>query len=151
MGTQGHFDRFIRLVDLWAVDKNKSIIAQIGNCQYKPKNIDFVPYMSSWDVEQRIKSADVVISHAGMGTIITGLKYKKRILVFPRLSRFFEHRNDHQVDTAKAFLKLGYIDAAFSEAELIEKLGCIENLNPITQDISDYASRELLSALRSVF
>ena len=45
--------------------------------------------------------AEMIVSHAGMGTILTALRYRKPILILPRKAGFGEHRNDHQLATAK--------------------------------------------------
>ena len=63
-----------------------------------------------------------MIAHAGMGSIITALELGKPIMVMPRRASLGEHRNDHQVATAKRFAEQGRIMVAFNEKELVDKL-----------------------------
>ena len=63
-----------------------------------------------------------MVAHAGMGSIITALELGKRIIVMPRRAKLGEHRNDHQVATAKQFAAQGRIEVALDERELADKL-----------------------------
>ena len=57
-----------------------------------------------------------------MGTIIKALENSKRLVIFPRLIKHNEHRNEHQYHTAKSLEKLGLVNAAFSEEDLLAYL-----------------------------
>ena len=47
-----------------------------------------------------VTQADLVVAHAGMGSVITAGEHGKPIVVLPRRAGMGEHTNDHQVDTA---------------------------------------------------
>ena len=49
-----------------------------------------------------VQNADVIISHAGAGSIINALRNRKPLIIVPRLVEYGEHTNSHQVDLAKA-------------------------------------------------
>jgi UDP-N-acetylglucosamine transferase subunit ALG13 len=49
-----------------------------------------------------MRSADVVVAHAGVGTAITALSAGKCPVLLPRRKRHGEHVDDHQVDIARA-------------------------------------------------
>lgn len=120
VGTQGGFDRLIRTVDSWAGLRGKQdVFAQTGPSEYKPTNIRTKPFIDATDFNSYMESADLVIAHAGMGSIITALEKGKPIIVMPRRASLGEHRNDHQVATAKRFKLLGRILVAANEQELI--------------------------------
>lgn len=53
--------------------------------------------------ENHIKNCDLLIAHSGVGAIITGSKYGKPVIVIPRLAKYKEHVDDHQVQIAEAF------------------------------------------------
>ena len=91
-------------------------------------------------------NADVIIGHAGMGTIIKALENKKKLVVFPRLVKYNEHRNDHQHHTAFGFEKLGLINVAYNEKDL---LGYLDDLDSILrkEKIDDKAEQKLLSRI----
>lgn len=130
VGTQGRFDRLIRTVDDWAGTRGLSnVFAQTGPSDFRPQYISAKPFISACEFRQCIQSANLIISHAGMGSIITALELGKKIIVMPRRSAFGEHRNDHQVATAKRFAEQGRIISAEDERELLIKLDQIQSLD----------------------
>jgi UDP-N-acetylglucosamine transferase subunit ALG13 len=68
--------------------------------------------------QQHFKRASVVVSHVGMGTIISGIEAAKPLVLMPRLAEFGEHRNDHQLGTAKKFQNIKSIQIVESAEEL---------------------------------
>jgi UDP-N-acetylglucosamine transferase subunit ALG13 len=123
VGTQFPFDRLVRTVD--EVCENgfrEEIFAQIGDTSYKPRNFQSVASLSKNMFDKYLKGASGVISHAGMGVIIMALDNKKPLLAMPRLKKYGEVVNDHQVDIARKFEKLGHILSVYSMEELPEKL-----------------------------
>ena len=146
-GTQEPFDRMLRAIDEWAVGQDHFIFAQIADAKYKPANFSFVDFISPLEFNENFKKADIIISHAGMGTIIMALEHQKPILVMPRLAKFGEHRNDHQLATAKGFEKLGLINVAYDEIELLQKLDIIQTFKPSRQ-IGKYADSQLIDTIR---
>lgn len=112
LGTQDK--PFTRLLD--AVEKciNKGIIkeeviAQIGFTKYKSKNIKTFDLMPKDEYEKTIENADIIITHAGVGSILTGLKKNKKVIAAARLKEYGEHTNDHQLEILNEFYNKGYI------------------------------------------
>jgi len=104
VGTQFGFDRLIKEIDDWAhVHPNVSIVAQIGETIYQPKNLQWHRYLPNNEFDGLLSRAELVISHAGMGTIITCLLNSIPILLLPRKAELKEHRNNHQISTAEKF------------------------------------------------
>ena len=132
VGTQLPFDRLVRLVDEFAQSSDESIVGQIGNCLYKPAAIQYKPFFEPDEMDHRFSQADVVVSHAGMGSIINCLKLKKPIIIFPRLSRLGEHRNDHQLDTLNSFSNVKGVHIARDNRELLHLLEKYRTLNKPT-------------------
>lgn len=123
VGTQVQFDRLIRAVDEWAGAHARSdIFAQIGPSNHQFEHIHTQRFIDPTGFRNRVEAASLVIAHAGMGSIITALELGKRIIVMPRRASLGEHRNDHQVATAKRFAAQGRIEVAFDEGELADKL-----------------------------
>lgn len=119
VGTQLPFDRMVRAVDDWAVSKGCSdIFAQVGTSSYQPRRIRCVPSLHPAEFKRRFMEATIVISHAGMGSIISAVEVGKPLIVVPRRAALGEHRNDHQLATARRFVELGVIRAAFDEHEV---------------------------------
>jgi len=101
------FNRLLRKIDE-LIEKGKikeKVIAQIGYSTYKPKNYEYFSFTSEKKILELNKKASLIISHGGVGSIITALQFKKPIVVVPRLKKFKEHVNDHQIQIAKAFEK----------------------------------------------
>lgn len=148
VGTQLPFDRLIRALDKWAGrGSHPDIFAQIGPSAYRPENMRYCKFLDAPQFREYIAQASLVIAHAGMGSIITALELGKPILVMPRRAGLGEHRNDHQLMTARHFIQQGRIHVAFHETELIELLNH-QRLMPLSARISNQASPRLIAGLR---
>ena len=148
VGTQLPFDRLVRTVDAWAARTKSEVFAQIGPGEYAPQHIRWTRTLPADECNSNIRHARAVVAHAGMGSILTALQYGKPIIVMPRRGSLGEHRNDHQVTTAKHFHEQGRIRVAFDENELGRQLDEIATLQP-TARIASVASPALIGALRS--
>jgi UDP-N-acetylglucosamine transferase subunit ALG13 len=148
VGTQGHFDRLIRTIDEWAGANGRTdVFAQTGPSDYRSEHIRTERFIDVTEFRERVEAASLVISHAGMGSIITALELGKRIIVMPRRASLGEHRNDHQLATAKRFANQGSITVAYTELELVDKLDRLQGLNE-TGRLTSPASPQLISAIR---
>jgi UDP-N-acetylglucosamine transferase subunit ALG13 len=151
VGTQGPFDRLIMAMDDLALSiPHIPIVAQIAESTYKVKNMKHFQFTNSIEMESYFNSADLIVSHAGMGTIISAFERKKPIVIFPKLAKFGEHRNDHQLATAKRLESFNYLHAAYDLPTLREKvmLALTGELTPLHQ-VGRYASPELINSLQS--
>jgi UDP-N-acetylglucosamine transferase subunit ALG13 len=128
-GTQLPFDRLLGIVDNIHSDLNQKVIVQAGQSNLSPVNFEIQKTFSRDDFETVFKQADVIVSHAGMGTILTALKYNKKIIIFPRLCQYQEHRNDHQLATAEYMKQLPNVLVANNQQELMQCLLEIKDLN----------------------
>ena len=147
VGTDGPFDRLIRIVDDWACKNNRSdIFAQIGDGGTPPKFIAYKHFLEPEEFNVRFTESDLIIAHAGMGTILSALRFEKPILVFPRRMDLGEQRNDHQMATARRLVAMNKIHAAFDDAEL---LGCLEGLDSLRtlEKIAPTASPQLVRSI----
>lgn len=118
------FDRLLKELDAVAArHKEMEIFAQTGNSGYMPKNFAFEKFVNGTAYGTRMAWADVVVSHGGAGTIINALLGGKPLVVVPRLKKFGEHTNDHQLDLARALEEKGKAIAVFGINDL-EKTVC---------------------------
>ena len=148
VGTELPFDRLIGVVDQWAGRNDRSdVFAQIGDSYRRPLNICYKTFIEPAEFARRFASADVIVSHAGMGTILSALQFQKPIVVMPRRASLQEHRNEHQLATARRLAALGKVTVAFDEPELLQTL---ERLGEIKANdrIGAYASDGLITAVR---
>ncbi len=149
VGTQLPFDRLIMAVDSWAAaGSGPEIFAQVGPTGLSPAHIEHARLISPERCSERMANADAIIAHAGIGTIVTALEFGKPLLVMPRRAEFGEHRNDHQLATARRFSQLGTVRVAFDEAELPEKLDELCRAVP-RPGISRSAPPEFVAGLRA--
>lgn len=148
VGTDLPFDRMVRVVDAWAAETGREdVFAQIGEGGWKPKHIRFAEFLPPQEFSEYFASARVIVSHAGMGTILTALYRGKPILVMPKKASLGEHRNEHQTATARRMMEIGGVNVAFDERELREKLGHLDELTR-GRTIGSYASESLISGIR---
>ncbi len=147
VGTQLPFDRLVLAIDTWAGENpGHQIFGQIadpGPGGYRPKNFEWVADLSPPEFQARFDAATHIVSHAGMGTIISALNKGKPILLMPRLAHLGEHRNDHQKATVQGFRhKPGILVADGSDnidermAELMARQAAATTLIQATADSS---------------
>ena len=104
VGTQVQFDRLIRTVDEWAGARARNdIFAQIGPSKHQFKHIHTERFIDPTRFRNCVEAASLVIAHAGMGSIITALELESESSSCHVVRSLGEHRNDHQVATAKQF------------------------------------------------
>ncbi len=149
VGTQAPFDRMVAAVDRWAGERGRTdVFAQIGASELQPENIEWAHEMSPADFAERMESAEAIVSHAGMGTIIGALELQKPILVMPRRADLGEQRNDHQLASARRFSELGVVHVAMDEEELARMLDGLSELRSRSQ-IGPHASGGLVERLNA--
>jgi len=133
LGTQDK--QFTRLLE--AVDKQiqlgnitDNVVVQSGCTKFKSKNMQMFDLVSQENFSQYIEEADIVITHGGVGSILTALKKGKKIIAVPRLSKFGEHINDHQLQIIKVFNEKGYLLPLEDLSKLGETLKMVKTFVP---------------------
>lgn len=145
IGTQLPFDRLIRIIDNLAPQLNEEIIAQVYKCGFTPKNIKTVEFIAPDEFNSIFDKARLIISHAGMGTILSALQKNKPIIVFPRIAALGEHRNEHQLATARKFKEMGTVNVAMDEEKLTALL--LNGKLTALQHIGNSASPSLIQSI----
>ena len=103
---------------------------QAGSTKFESKNMQILDYISVKKFEELMDRADIVICHAGVGTILTALKKNKKIIAAARLKEYGEHVNDHQLQILDNFTKEGYLLALEDFDKLDVVLKQVENFTP---------------------
>lgn len=148
VGTQLPFDRLVRAMDDWARENpSVEIFGQTGPGSFKPASFSAREFISPVEFDDLISRAELIVAHAGMGSILTALQLCKPIIIFPRLASLGEHRNEHQLATAKRFLGRPGISVAFDIPELYQLLGNCRSIKGGTC-IDEHACPELISRIR---
>jgi UDP-N-acetylglucosamine transferase subunit ALG13 len=149
VGTQGPFDRLLRVVDRWALETGRTdVFAQIGPSDFVPQAMDYARYVDPARFRWLMEDATAIVCHAGMGTILVAMELGKPVVVMPRRATLGEQRSEHQLATAKRFADLGVAFVAADEVELRVRLDELDTTTA-TVRIEAHASGELIERLRS--
>lgn len=126
------FDRLVEAVDSLVADGSikDEVFAQVGVCTYKPKHFKYADMMAKNDFDSTFEKAEGVIGHAGVGTILMALENDKPLLIMPRMKKYKEHVNDHQVATAQYFDKEGSALVAYTTEDLALKIAELATFVP---------------------
>jgi UDP-N-acetylglucosamine transferase subunit ALG13 len=118
------FDRLIIKADEIASHTSYDILIQKGYSSYQPKIARYFDFVPIQEAMQYIQASELVISHAGIGTIILCKEYGIPLILFPRRKQYGEHGTDHQMEIARAVeeRKDGHIFIVYEEAQLEAKL-----------------------------
>jgi beta-1,4-N-acetylglucosaminyltransferase len=112
------FDRLIKEIDKIAMDKNVHFIAQIGHSNYEPEHVDFFRFLKDdEEIDNLIKNSCILITHGGISAIegpILGIP----TIVVPRLQKYGEHINDHQLWFANRLAADGFVTVVTDVKEL---------------------------------
>lgn len=129
LGTQDkQFKRLLDLIENSHIEDE--IIVQAGYTKYSSNKMKIYDYLEKSLFEKYIYEADLVISHAGVGTIVSSLKRGQKVLAVPRLAKYGEHHNDHQLQIADAYYQKGYIEVLKDGEDIDEKLKMMKKFKP---------------------
>ena len=147
-GGQTPFDRLVHAVDGWAQTHGRSdFFAQIGTGEYEPRGMPWTRFLPADEFRRRVADAELVVSHAGMGTILTCLELGVRVLVMPRRASLRETRNEHQLATARYLKQRALVAVADDEESLWRLLDRMDELAR-TAPIARSAEGPLVDRLR---
>ncbi|RZK77236.1 MAG: glycosyl transferase family 28 [Pedobacter sp.] len=150
IGTQEPFDRLIQAMDEMAAEMpHIEFIAQTMKGVYVPKHMKCYDFLLPSQFDDYFENAELIVSHAGMGTIISALVKERPIIVIPRLLANKEHRSDHQIATARAIAGLGYVNVAYDITELKNKLKTLIQEPKVLHKLERFASEELIEDLKT--
>ena len=146
LGTQDK--EFTRLLD--AIQKsinngeiNEKVVVQSGYTKFESEDMEIFDYMLKDDFDNFMKNCDILITHGGVGSIMTGLNNGKKVIAAPRLKEYKEHTNNHQLQIIEKFAKEGYITALYDFSKINEALNearkmKIKKYKSNTKKIIDY-------------
>ena len=112
LGTQNNsFERLLKKMDELIEKKviDEKVIVQSGYTNYESKNMRIFDLIPQEELEKYQEQADLIITHGGVGSIVSSIKKGKKVIAIPRLHRYHEHVNDHQKQIVESFDKKGYI------------------------------------------
>jgi UDP-N-acetylglucosamine transferase subunit ALG13 len=107
IGTSDPFDRLLAAVA--RLPTGEEIVAQCGASIVRPANARCVSFLGFDELNALIKSARIVVTHAGAGSVLTALAAGRRPVVVPRLRRYGEAVDDHQVEFGRSLAVAGLV------------------------------------------
>ena len=129
-------------MDTLAPSFAEPVIMQIGASSYTPRNARYVRFARSDEMEAWIREARLVVTHCGVGSIITALKHGVPIVVVPRLKRFAEVVDDHQLEVARVLSESGKVTVGYQVESLPQAIA-----QATAPPAIDDHQRELIDAL----
>ena len=121
LGSQKfQFNRLLKKIDeliAKEIIKDK-VFAQIGYSDYQPEKFEYVNFMDRQTYSDAMKSCDMVITHGGTGAIIGAVKEGKKVIAVPRLEKYGEHVDNHQLQIINQFEEMGIIQPSYEIEEL---------------------------------
>lgn len=120
LGTQKQ--PFTRLLDaIENANIKDEIIVQAGHTKYLSNKMKIFDFISYEEMDKLVDKADIIITHGGTGSIVGPLKKHKKIIAVPRLNKYGEHVDDHQVQIVDMFADVGYI-MKYDDGDDLEKI-----------------------------
>ena len=112
LGTQNNsFHRLLEGIDKIIEEKiiEEEVIVQAGYTKYESKNMKILGLIPLAELEKYQDEANLIITHGGVGSIVSSIKKSKKVIAVPRLHKYGEHVNDHQIEIVERFNKNGCI------------------------------------------
>ena len=114
--SQFPFDRLLRAVS--SLDGGERVVVQRGCSAVEPDGAECVDFLPMPDLAALVREARVVVTHAGVGSILLCLTNGRSPVVVPRLKRFGETVDDHQLESARRFAAAGLVTLVEDPADL---------------------------------
>ena len=133
LGTQDKtfvrlLEKINQLIDQGLI-KDK-VVVQAGFTKYSSNNMEIFDLIPQDEFNNLMSKADLVITHGGVGNIISALEKNKKVIAVPRLAKYGEHINDHQTQIIAKFNDLGYIIGLQDVDELDDAVKQIKKFKP---------------------
>ena len=148
LGTQDkRFERLLKVVEQ-AIDQGlikDEVMVQAGCTVYENDKMNVVDYVDMTTFEQWMKDCRLLITHGGVGTIMSALRNKKPVIACARLAKYGEHHNDHQCEIIETFYEKGYLIPLRDGQSLKEALSAAESFVVPDVESNNRKMIELLS------
>lgn len=99
-----------------------TVFAQTGYSDYCPKNFSYENFLDRDTFANKTSESTMVITHGGTGAIIGAVKKGKKVIAIPRLAKFGEHVDDHQIQMIEQFNDMDIICACMDTEQLAESI-----------------------------
>jgi UDP-N-acetylglucosamine transferase subunit ALG13 len=152
IGSMFPFDRLVQSMDDWSAAAGEGdVLAQIGTGSFVPKTMRYVRSLSQADFSATVAGAEIIVAHAGMGTVITAGRFGRPLVLLPRRQEWGEHTTDHQIATANWLRGKPGIFVADTDADLAAAITEARRVAAVgggTERIAPFADAAFTSRLR---
>ncbi len=141
------FDRLVQRMDELAGQTEEPVWMQIGSATVSPVRAPHRRFFSTVDFRRLFRESRAVVSHAGVGTLLEAARIRKPLVCLPRLHRFGEHWDDHQLEICAELARSGTLQYVEEPEDL--DLVAVENARPpVFPDASTRLGDRISSFLR---
>jgi UDP-N-acetylglucosamine transferase subunit ALG13 len=152
VGTQPNgFLRCLKEVEALVKKYNikEEVVAQIGNTKFESEIIKTIPFVGETEFKEYIKTASLVITHAGSGAIFSSIKAGKKVIAVARLHEYNEMADNHQTELVKKLTLDGYIlDGTYSLSDAwLKAQNFVPRKNDFQNRIIDFLNHYIEDAL----
>lgn len=148
VGTQLGFDRLIHIIDRWNSTNSTEIFCQIGESNSTFDYLECEKFITPLEYKEVVSKCEIIVAHAGIGSILSAMEYNKPIILFPRKASMGEHRNEHQLATINQFENKRGIYVARDNNELINLLDNRDQLFPCESVINE-SNNTLIQSIKN--
>lgn len=123
------FNRLLKKVDRMVRDHiiTEEVCIQTGSSDYLPSHCRYQTFYDRTQFSEMLQACTILITHGGTGTIIDAVKRGKKTIVVPRLSRYGEHVDDHQLELPARFHEMNLVYTCPDENLLPDILPVVRN------------------------
>ena len=114
---------------------NTEIVVQCGYTEFESEFFEMRPFIQPNELDELTKNADLIITHAGTGSMIKAIKYGRKIIAIPRLGKYAEAVDDHQLEILEVFAEKGYVLPWHED----------QNLEDLLNDVKSFVPNEYVS------
>ena len=141
LGTQNNsFHRLIEEIEKNVEDGNikEEVIIQAGHTKSELRTqneqIKLFETINPKQLDSLIERASLIISHGGVGSMVTANQKGKKVIAVPRYKKYNEHVNDHQLQTIEMFARKGYVMPVKNVQDLGQALKDVKYFEPTKYD-----------------
>lgn len=144
------FDRLFKKLDELYEEGiiTDKMFAQTGTSTYQPKHYEYKDFISQEEFLEKVKEADIVVSHGASGSIMKALNAGKKVIAVTRLEKYGEHINDHQIQNNEAFSSNKYV--LMADLELNDLGECFEKMSNGTADVIPWENKDPMAIVNMI-
>ncbi len=141
------FDRLLEEIDklILAGKINEEVLVQAGHTKFRSERMEFFDFTTYEHMAELYREANIIITHGGTGSITMGMKMGKKVIAVPRLVKYGEHNDNHQLEIVKQFYQTGHI-LYWDEPEELWQV--MEELKSFQPKPFQSGNKKILSILR---